>query len=141
MTNNAMSTVAEEDSTVRAVLEGILIAWADNDADAFVAWYAEDATVVLPGNYMKDKQAIRASMEAAFAGPLKGSTRVVDLQSVRFLGSDAAVVVGKSAVVAEGEAGPPAGRWTFATWVLSKHDGKWLVEAYHDCPVTIAIED
>lgn len=23
---------------------------------------------------------------------------------------------------------------SLVTWVLSKHDGRWLIEAYHDCP-------
>jgi uncharacterized protein (TIGR02246 family) len=141
MTNNTKSTMAEEDSAVRAVLEGIIAAWSENDTDAFVAWYADDATVVLPGLYMKDREAIRANMEAAFAGPLRGSTRLVDLQSIRFVGSEAAVAVGTCTVVPEGETEPPAERWVFATWVLSKRDEKWLVEAYHDCPASIAIEN
>jgi uncharacterized protein (TIGR02246 family) len=141
MTNNTMSTMADEDSAVRAVLDGIVTAWSQNDADAFVALYADDATVVLPGLYMKNKEAIRANMEAAFAGPLRGSTRLVDLQSVRFVGSDAAVLVGKCTVVPEGETVPPAERWAFATWVLAKHDEKWLVEAYHDSLASITIEN
>jgi uncharacterized protein (TIGR02246 family) len=133
--------MAGEGGAVRAALEGIFAAWEANDADDFAAWYAEDATVVLPGVHMKDRDAIRANMEAAFDGPLKGSSRAVDVQSLRFLGRDAAVVVGKSAVVPKGEARPPAERWSLATWVLSKHGEKWLVEAYHDSPASTAIEN
>jgi uncharacterized protein (TIGR02246 family) len=137
MTDNTVSTMAGEASAVRAVLEGIFAAWKANDADDFAAWYAEDATVVLPSVYMKDRDAIRANMEAAFDGPLKGSSRAVDVLSVRFLGRDAAVVVGTSAVVPKGEGRPPAEQWSLATWVLSKHDEKWLVEAYHECPLPL----
>jgi len=137
MTENTIS----EGSAVRAALGGIFAACKANDAHDFAAWYAEGATVVLPGVYMKDRDAIRANMEAAFDGPLKGSSRAVELQSVRFLGGDAAVVVGTSAVVPKGEARPPAERWSLATWVLSKHGEKWLVEAYHECAASTAIEN
>jgi uncharacterized protein (TIGR02246 family) len=139
MTSKTVVTV-QDDSAVRAVLGGILTVWADNDADAFVAWYADDATVVIPGSYLQDKQAIRAGMTAAFAGPLKGSRRVVEVESVRLLADDAAIVIGKSGIVPAGESETPANRWTLATWVLSDHDGSWLVEAYHDSPVNAGSE-
>jgi uncharacterized protein (TIGR02246 family) len=140
MTSNTGTSV-QDDSAVLAVLSGILTAWADNDVDAFVAWYADDATVVIPGSFMQDKQVIRAGMAAAFAGPLKGSRRVVEVQSVRLLGDDAAIVIGKSGIVPTGESETPADRWTLATWVLSEHDGNWLVDAYHDSPVNAGNEN
>jgi uncharacterized protein (TIGR02246 family) len=139
MTSNTATSV-QDASAVRAVLSGILAAWADNDVDAFVACYADDATVVIPGSYLQDKQAIRAGMAAAFAGPLKGSRRVVEVQSVRLLGDDGAIVIGKSGIVPAGESETPADRWTLATWVLSEHDGDWLVDAYHDSPVNAGNE-
>jgi uncharacterized protein (TIGR02246 family) len=139
MTSNT-ATPVQDDSVVHGVLSGILTAWADNDVDAFVTWYADDATVVIAGSFMQDKQVIRAAMAAAFAGPLKGSSRVVELQSVRLLGDDAAIVIGKSGIVPAGESETPADRWTLATWVLSDHDGNWLVEAYHDSSVNAGSE-
>lgn len=33
-----------------------------------------------------------------------------------------------------GETEVPAARQRFATWVLTKQDGKWLIAAYHNCP-------
>jgi len=50
MTNaNPTSILAKDDRAVRAVLQAVYAAWADNDADAFAALYVEDATVVHPG--------------------------------------------------------------------------------------------
>ncbi|MDX6257648.1 MAG: hypothetical protein QOJ11_3982 [Frankiales bacterium] len=141
MTNSTMSSIAEEDGSVRTALDGIFAAWEDNDAEAFVASYTQDATVVLPGIYLRGKDELRATMVAAFAGPLKGSRRTVDLDSVRFLGRDAAVVVGKSAVVHEGAAVPDADGWTFSTWVLGKQDGNWLIAAYHECPASLTVRN
>jgi uncharacterized protein (TIGR02246 family) len=55
------------------VLDEVYTAWADNDADAFVAPYAETATAVLPGTYLTDRQAIRATMATLSASELNGS--------------------------------------------------------------------
>ena len=83
--HNATPVRAGNDGAVRAALDRVY-AWADNDADAFVAPYAENATATLPGTYLPDKEAIRVTMVAAFAGPLKGSTATYDVQSIRFPG-------------------------------------------------------
>jgi uncharacterized protein (TIGR02246 family) len=133
-TSSTASVLVEDDSAVRAVFDAVSSAWAGSDADAFVEWYTEDATAILPGYYLPGKANIRASMADAFAGPLNGSRRIHVLQSVRFLDDDTAIVISKSSTLFPGEAEPPAERWALATWVLSKHAGRWLIEAYHDCP-------
>src|SRR5258706_2345588 len=100
--SHTTSVRTEDDAAVRSVLDRVYAAWADNDADAFVADYAEDATAVLPGSYLPNKGAIHATMVDVFAGPLKGSRAIHEVQSVRFLGADAAIVISKGAVVPAG---------------------------------------
>lgn len=136
--NTATSVQTAEDGAVRAVLDHVYAAWAAGDADAFVALYAQDATAVLPGSHLRGRDTIRATMAAAFAGPLKGSRCADEVQSIRYIGAGAAIVISRSGTVLAGEAGPPAGRWVLATWVLSKQDGRWLVEGYHNCPAEAA---
>ena len=131
-TSGALPPKAEERG-VLAVFDAASSAWTDGDANAFVRSYAEDATVILPGFYLQGKVDIRASMGNAFAGPLKDSKRIHVVQSVRFLGDDAAIVVTRSATTFSGEVEPAAERWELATWALSKPDGRWLIEAYHSC--------
>ena len=94
--------------------------------------------MILPGFYLPDKDAIRASMAAAFAGPLKGSRRIHQMQGIRHLGAGTAIVISNSATMFPGEAEPAAQRRERATWVLSRRDGRWLVEAYHSCPENMA---
>jgi uncharacterized protein (TIGR02246 family) len=48
-------------------------AWALMDAARFAACYADDATVIGPGIYLRGKDDIGRSMAAAFTGPLQGS--------------------------------------------------------------------
>lgn len=132
--NNAMALLVDDDRAVRAVLDGVYAAWADNDADAFVAGYAEDAIAVLPGTYLPNKDAIRANMEKAFAGPLKGSRAVHEVQNVRFVGAETAVVINKGAVLLAGQTEPAAEARALETWILSRQGGTWYITALHNCP-------
>jgi uncharacterized protein (TIGR02246 family) len=131
-----ISTKDERD--VRAVLDAVYAAWADNDADAFVAPYASDATAVHSGTVMEDRDAIRATMATMFTGPLKGSRGIHDVQSVRFVGVDTAIVLSKGAILFAGRAEPAAESRTLDGWVLSMQDGTWRVEAFHNCPENAA---
>jgi uncharacterized protein (TIGR02246 family) len=134
VTTADVSLVEAAERAVVAVFDGTSRAWADGDANAFTQWYTEDATVILPGFYLRNQAEVRAGMGTAFAGPLKDSKRIHAVQSVRFLGEDAAVVVTRSVTTFPGEAEAPAERWELATWALSRNDGRWLIEAYHSCP-------
>jgi hypothetical protein len=70
------STTTSAGTAIRAVFAQTSRAWADGDEQAFAAWYAPGATVILPGVYLPGQDAIREAMAAAFARPLK-NTRLV----------------------------------------------------------------
>jgi uncharacterized protein (TIGR02246 family) len=84
MSGKTMGSMADQQA-VLGVLKGVRDAWEANDAEAFVADYLDDASVVQPGVYRKDRQEIQASMAGAFAGLLKGSRVIDEPQDVRFL--------------------------------------------------------
>ncbi|HEX3957693.1 MAG TPA: SgcJ/EcaC family oxidoreductase [Trebonia sp.] len=145
MTSNDATAVQAGDlenaaasSDIRALFAVVSRAWTDGDADAFAAGYAENATVIFPGTYLPGREAIRAAMAAAFAGPLKGSRRIHDVHAIRFPGDRTAVVISNSGTVLAGEPGAPADRSERVTWLLSRRDGRWLVEAYHSSPQNAA---
>ncbi|WP_369249172.1 SgcJ/EcaC family oxidoreductase [Streptomyces sp. R41] len=125
---------SDAERAVLAVLDGVYTAWAANDPDAFVADYAADATALLPGTHLRDKEEIRAAMAAAFAGPLKGSRAVHDVQSVRFPGPGTALVISKGAILLAGETEPRSENRALDSWVLSEQDGAWRVQGFHNCP-------
>jgi uncharacterized protein (TIGR02246 family) len=132
MTSNAAT--AREDRAVAAALDEVYAAWAAGDADAFVAPYSEDATAVLPGSYLRDRSAIRATMAEAFAGPLNGSTGVHQVQSIRFPAAGVAIVISRGGIQFAGQAGPAPETRSVDTWLLSRQDGSWRIEAFHNCP-------
>jgi uncharacterized protein (TIGR02246 family) len=122
-----------EHEAVLATFKAMSAAWARMDAARFAACYADDATVIGPGIYLRGKDDIDGSMAAAFAGPLKDSLRPHSARSMRFLSGDTAVVVTESATILPGEAEAPPDRHHLVTWILTRHDGRWLVEANHIC--------
>jgi uncharacterized protein (TIGR02246 family) len=67
--SNTTTAGTSQDSAIRAVFARTSRAWANGDGEAFAAWYAPDATVILPGVYLPGQDAIREAMAAAFAGP------------------------------------------------------------------------
>jgi len=129
-----MTITVDEDTAVRAVLDRIYAAWDAGDADAFVAPYAEHATATLPGSYLPNREAIRTTMATLFAGDLNGSRGVHEVREIRFVGTDAAVVTSTGGIVMKGETEPAAQNRALETWTLSKHDGTWRVQAFHNCP-------
>jgi uncharacterized protein (TIGR02246 family) len=133
MTTRTIGSRADQQA-VLDVVKGVYEAWEANDAEAFVADYLDDASVVQPGVYRKNRQEIQSTMAGAFAGPLKGS-REIDLpQDVRFLDEDTAVVISEGGIVFPGQNAVPSERTVRATWVLTKRDGRWYVAAYHNSP-------
>lgn len=124
----------QDEVAVRGVLDAVYAAWADNDADAFVAPYMPSATAVHSGTVMEDRDAIRVTMATVFDGPLKGSKGIHDVQKIRFIGADTAVVLSTGAILFAGQAEPSPESRTLDGWVLCKHDRGWRVEAFHNCP-------
>ncbi|NUR91968.1 MAG: SgcJ/EcaC family oxidoreductase [Nonomuraea sp.] len=129
-------TLIAAEAAIQAVLDDSYKAWEAGDADAMVADYTEDATAIMPGSLRGSREMVRSSMAAAFAGPLNGSSTYNKQLSIRFVGSDAAVVVSESAILFAGESGiPDESRRVNATWVFERRDGRWLIAAYHNSPV------
>ncbi|SEG84730.1 conserved hypothetical protein [Actinacidiphila yanglinensis] len=126
---------AEDVAAIRAVLVASYRAWDAGDADGMVADYTADATAIMAGSLRDSRDVIRQNMALGFDGPLKGSSTYNKQLSLRFLGSDGAIVVSESGILFAGETEVPSPRKVNATWVLEKRDGQWLIAAYHNSPV------
>jgi uncharacterized protein (TIGR02246 family) len=124
-------------AAIKGVLENHYKAWDAGDADAFVTDYTADATVIMPGIYRTSKEEVRRGMAEGFASSLKGSTAIDKVESIRFLGENAAVAVSETGVRFPGETEVPAERMVYATWVLEKRGGTWLLAAYHNSPAVL----
>ncbi len=133
------TTTAGSDADRQAILDvlaSVYKAWEAGDADAFVADYTDDATVVQPGVYKKDREEIRATMAAGFAGPLSGSRATDHPADVRFLTDDTAVVISEGGIIFPGQDAVASERLVRATWVLVKRDDAWRIASYHNRPAS-----
>ncbi|MEU4394652.1 SgcJ/EcaC family oxidoreductase [Kribbella sp. NPDC023855] len=131
MSDNRAADVA----AIQAVLVDSYKAWEAGDADGMVANYTADATAILPGSLRDGRATIRDSMALAFDGPLKGTSTYDKQLSLRFVGSDAAIVISESGVLFPGQTEVPDTGKVNATWVFEKRAGQWLIVAYHNSPV------
>jgi uncharacterized protein (TIGR02246 family) len=122
-----------DEAAVRAVVDDVYAAWTANDADAFVADYADDAIATLPGAYLVGRDAVRQTMAAMFAGPVRGCRALHEVRDVRLLG-DTAIVTSRGTVVLAGRSEPEP--WALETWLLTRSgvEAGWRVRAYHNCP-------
>lgn len=89
---------------------------------------------MLPGTYLADRETIRATMATLFAGELKGSKGLHEVQNIRFAGTDVAIVFSKGALLLAGQSEPDTANRALETWVLSRQDSAWRVLAFHNCP-------
>ena len=130
MTTKTIGSRADQQA-VLGVLKGVYEAWEANDAEAFVADYLDDASVVQPGVYKKNRQADPEHHGRWVRGPLKGSHVIDQPQDVRFLNEETAIVISEGGIVFPGQNAVPSEGMVRATWVLAKRDGRWCVAAYH----------
>ena len=137
MTSTTTTAGSDTDrQAVLAVLARLYKAWEANDAEAFVADYTDDASVIQPGVYKKDREEIRTTMAAAFAGPLSGSRVAAHPVDVRFLTDDTAIVVSEDGIIFPGQDAVARGGLVRATWVLVRRDGGWRIASYHNSPAS-----
>lgn len=135
MTSKTSTTVLDADrQAVLDVLKGGYGAWEANDAETFAAYYLDNASVVQPGVYKKDRQEIQSTMALGFEGPLKGSRVSDHPQDVRFLNEETAIVISEGRIVFPGQDAESIEGTVRATWVLTRRDGRWYVAAYHNSP-------
>jgi uncharacterized protein (TIGR02246 family) len=126
-----------DEAAVRAAMAGVIAAWADNDADAFAERYAEDASIITTeGLYWKGREPIRDIIKMLYAGPLKGSKVFQDVEDVRFISDTVAVAVCRYAILMGGLTELPPEEKRRSTYVLSKRDSAWLVEAWQGSMIT-----
>ena len=124
---------ARDETAIRSIPEQIMSAWTQGDGDGIAAVFAEDADVIVgDGSYWQGRAAIAANFEAQFGGWLKGTRVVAEVQSVRFLTDDVALMRATGGILMPGESEVAPEALGIQTFVVTRSNGTWHVAAYQN---------
>ncbi|MFG1789984.1 SgcJ/EcaC family oxidoreductase [Nocardia sp. NPDC049149] len=130
-----------DDAQIRDLFQHFMQAWTDNDAAAFGALFTDDSDYVsYDGTRAIGRAAHQANHDKLFRGVLAGSALVGELESVRYLTEDVAVLHGTASVLMPWRARLPKRRLSRQTVVLVRTPEGWRISAIHNGrvrPVTV----
>ena len=122
------------DAAVRELFQRMLAAWGRGDGQAYGAPFTDDATYVgFDGSHTVGRDAIAVSHQRLFDTWLKGTRLVGQVDSVRLLAPDVALVRATGATVMPGKDRPV--RPSIQTLVAVKRDDDWRFAAFHNTRV------
>jgi uncharacterized protein (TIGR02246 family) len=135
MTSTLPATVRPEDAAaVREAVKRITVTWQQQDAEKFAEVYAEDATVVLPGVFLKGRAEIRDAMAEQFQGKWKGTQVLGQPLEMRYLGEGMLLLVSEGGAYPAGATEVSIDHAIRGFWFFVKRDSQWLVHAYGNTP-------
>ena len=112
-----------------------------NDVDGFTALLTEDAVIVnFGGRRVRGRAAIRDAMARALATPLADVITTQEVEEIRFLRPDIAIVecvkyVHDRRDPAAAGSGPPLRDRGMLTFVVVEHGGQWRIASAQTTPV------
>ncbi|NUR91358.1 MAG: SgcJ/EcaC family oxidoreductase [Nonomuraea sp.] len=144
-----MRSTTLDRSTDTALIEKLfadfMAAWTAGDAEAFGALFTDDSDYVsYDGTVARGRRAHQHNHDKLFKGVLAGSALVGDLESVRFLTPDVAVLHGTASVLMPWRSVLPKRRLSRQTVVVVRTDAGWKIAAIHNGrvrPVTVPEPD
>jgi uncharacterized protein (TIGR02246 family) len=133
------------DAELVHLFERMCAAWAAGDADEYGACFTEDSDYVsYDGTHARGRRDMVANHDRLFRGVLTGSALVGEVESVRHLREDVAVMHATGSVQMPWRASLPKRRLSRQTIVAVRTDDGWRVAALHNGrvrPVTIPAPD
>jgi len=132
---NATDHAADEEA-IRELFQRLLDDWGRGDGDAYGYRFTEDADyVAFDGSRTRGRRAIAASHQQLFDRYLKGTRLTGDIESVKFLGHDVALVHATGNTVMSGKTKPSPERDSIQTLVAVREGDEWCFAAFHNTRV------
>lgn len=133
------------DEQITQLFKQFMQAWTDNDAAAFGACFTADADYVsYDGTHATGRPALQDNHDRLFRGVLAGSALVGDLETIRHITADVAVVHATASVLMPWRSELPKRRLSRQTLVVVRTKQGWRISAIHNGrvrPVTIPDPD
>ncbi|RSN00432.1 DUF4440 domain-containing protein [Nonomuraea sp. WAC 01424] len=126
---------------IEQLFADLLATWTAGDAQAFGALFTDDSDYVsYDGTVARGRREHQHNHDQLFRGVLAGSALVGDLESVRYLTPDVAVVHGTGSVLMPWRSALPKRRLSRQTVVVVRTGEGWRIGAIHNGrvrPVTV----
>jgi uncharacterized protein (TIGR02246 family) len=118
-----------EDAAIQKRHDEWVAAWGKHDAKLMASLFVADADLINPfGRKAKGTAEIEKLFTEEHAGPMAKSTYSGKIESIRYIGTDVAIVdvdgEVKGIVDKDGASAPPLKH--HVTWIATKKDGKWM---------------
>ena len=125
----------QDEREIRAIVDRMFDSWGRGDAAAYHADFTDDADYVsFDGSRRGTDESIR-SHENLFRTVLHGSRLTGQVESIRFVTPDVAVVHLIGSIVEGWRQQPRRRRLSRQTMVVVRRDGRWQVTAFHNTRV------
>jgi uncharacterized protein (TIGR02246 family) len=127
------ANVTTDDREIRDLFDRFMRAWAGNDAATYVACFTPDADYVsYDGTRTVGRAAMHHHFDQLFRGVLAGSRLVGDIESIRFVSTDVAVVHGTASVLMPWRSTLPRRRLSRQTMIAVRTEQGWMFSAAHN---------
>ncbi|WP_409183740.1 SgcJ/EcaC family oxidoreductase [Amycolatopsis sp. VS8301801F10] len=125
-----MNALDTDVAAITAVLDRLVAAWDSGDGAAYAAEFTSDATyITYVGTLYQGADEIGRAHQALFDSFLKGTRLFHEVQSIRHVGSDSALVVTRGAT---GKGSKPAQLDKVQTYSLVRTEAGWKVAAFQN---------
>jgi uncharacterized protein (TIGR02246 family) len=122
-----------DETMIREIVQSLEAAWNIGDGQAFGAPFSEDADyTVWNGQYANGREAITREHQRLFETVFRGTVQRLEVEKIRFLREDVAVVHALGGMV---DFEPERWPKVKPLLVLVKADGKWHIDVFHNTPV------
>lgn len=133
------------DARIEDLFQRFMQAWTDGDAVAFGACFTEDSDYVsYDGTRAVGLAEHQANHDKLFRGVLTGSALVGEIEAIRRVTPDVAIVYGTASVLMPWRSKLPKRRLSRQTIVVVNTDDGWRITAIHNGrvrPVTVPAPD
>jgi uncharacterized protein (TIGR02246 family) len=125
----------DDEVIIRNLCQSLLQSWGDGDGHAYAAHFTEDSDyIAFDGTYYKGREENAIAHQYLFDTWLKGTRLAGQVERIRFLKSDVAIVhLTGGMVMTPGSM--QAKRPSIQTLVAVKQDGIWQFTAFHNCRI------
>jgi uncharacterized protein (TIGR02246 family) len=132
----SQTSQSEDETAVRALYTQLMNGWNKGSAEAFSATFAKDGHLIgFDGMHFKGRDEIVSFHQPLFDRWLKGTRLVGEVESVRFLSPDVALMHARGGTVMRGKSRPAPERDSIQTLVATKRDGEWRLAAFQNTRV------